>query len=193
MWSSKFVLGALAGVIGLAAAIPSVSDVAAQPTGGVSERRAAFRERVMERLQALRGGAMLGVADGSPVSGFVSGQLGRLLVLRSELNVTDEQKAQIRGLVSEHRDEIAQAAAGVIEARRALREAVVAETPNEETIRSLAGELGEAIGDAAVGTSKMVGQIKTILTPEQLELIRAFHENREGAVDAFLQRLVAGE
>ncbi len=59
----------------------------------------------------------------------------------------------------------------VAEKRRALRDATLAENPNEATIRDAADELGKAIGDAAVVGSKIKAEIHKVLTPEQQEKI----------------------
>lgn len=46
------------------------------------------------------------VPEARPLRMLVSGQFGRLLALRSELDVTAEQRTQIREIVKSHRQEL---------------------------------------------------------------------------------------
>ncbi len=121
----------------------------------------------------------------SPLGKLVSGNLGRWLVLRSELNVSDEQKAQIRETLVSHKPEIARAAKGVWAQRTALREAVLS-GQDEAAVRKAADELGKSIGDAAVLAAKVVGQLKPILTEQQRQQIKATRADCDQAVERFL-------
>lgn len=92
---------------------------------------------------------------GGPLGRLISGHVGRLIVLRSELNLTDEQKAKVKETVVAKKPEIAKVAQGVWEKRTVLVDAVLADQPDEQTIRKAADDLGKAIGDAAVLASKV--------------------------------------
>ena len=121
----------VASVLGLVAAMGEVG-IAAAPDGTAS---------------ALPSWRQL--AD-TPVGRMISGNLGRLLVLRSEMNVTPEQRAEIRGVLVGHRSQIAATVKSVREKHLVLRDAVLADQPDEGKIRAAARELGIALGDAAV-------------------------------------------
>jgi Spy/CpxP family protein refolding chaperone len=56
-----------------------------------------------------------------PLLNFIRGQIGRWMVLRSQLDLTREQKQQITIILQAHKAEIVQAAQPVMEKRRALR------------------------------------------------------------------------
>jgi Spy/CpxP family protein refolding chaperone len=127
---------------------------------------------------------------GGAIRRFVVGQLGRFAALRSDLNISDEQRTQIRGLVQEHRAEIAPVAQKIVEKRRALRTAVLADKPDETAIRAAADDLGKAIGDAAVLASKVAGEVKPVLTQEQRDRIGKFRGEHDAATDAFLQKML---
>jgi len=156
---------------------------------------------VLALVMMLGGGAVLAVqaapAGGGvwqrlgnrPLGRMLMGQLGRAMALRSELNITDEQRAQLRQILVSHKAEIAAATRPLVERARALREAVAAEQPDERAIRAAAAELGAAIGDAAVLASKVRGEAARVLTPQQLELIQQFHADRAQAVDELLGRI----
>jgi Spy/CpxP family protein refolding chaperone len=127
---------------------------------------------------------------GGMIRRFVAGQIGRLAVLRSDLNITDEQRSEIRGIVQGHRSEIAPVVQKIVEKRRALRAAVLADSPDEKTIRAAADDLGKAIGDAGVLASKVAGEVRPALTQEQRDRIGKFRQDREAATDAWLQKLL---
>ena len=129
------------------------------------------------------------VPEARPLGMLMSGQFGRLLTLRSELGITTEQREQIRGIVKNHRQEIASVLKPVAEKRRALRDATLAENASEATIHAAANELGKAIGDAAVVGSKIKAEVHQVLTPEQREKITQFRQQTETAVDKFLDKL----
>ena len=153
-------------------AIPAVALSATALWAGQTAAEPAGRARLMH----------------SAIGRFFTGQIGRLMVLRSELNVTDEQRDQIRDIVKGHRTEIVPVAQKVVEKRRALRTAVLAANPDEKAIRAAADDLGKAIGDAAVLASKVAGEVKPVLTQEQRDRIGQFRAEREGATDTFLQK-----
>ena len=139
-------------------------------------------------------GAGPGAADDGgahPLRNLLTGELGRVLTLRSELNVTDEQRAEIKKIVVSHRSEIAAVAKPIVEKRRALREATLAENPNESTIRAAANDLGKSIGDAAVLASKVKPEVFKVLTPEQQKKVENFRADSDSAVDRFLQEFAA--
>ncbi|MGD9632702.1 MAG: Spy/CpxP family protein refolding chaperone [Pirellulales bacterium] len=132
------------------------------------------------------------VPEARPLRMLVGGQLGRLLTLRSELDVTAEQRDKIRGIVRSHKAELVSALRPIAEKRRALRDATLAENANDAAIRAAANELGKTIGDAAVVGSKIKAEVRTVLTPEQREKVDQFRQQSESAVDKFLDQIAAG-
>ena len=96
--------------------------------------------------------------------------------LSSELGLSDAQKAQVRGVLKTHADEILTQVQAGMDARKALHEAVTAQPPDENVIRSLAAKVGEVHGDGALLIVKIRSEIWPILTPEQQQKFLAFHE-----------------
>jgi Spy/CpxP family protein refolding chaperone len=133
------------------------------------------------------------VPEARPLRKLVSGQFGRLLTLRSELDVTAEQRTQIRDIVKSHKSELAAALKPVAEKRRALREATLAESADESSIRAAADELGKAIGNAAVVGATIKAEVYQVLTPQQREKITEFRGASDSAVDRFLAEATAAE
>jgi Spy/CpxP family protein refolding chaperone len=118
---------------------------------------------------------------------MVSGCIGRLLVLRSEVNLTAEQKTKLHDVLKSRRPQIAQTVKSLHEKRVVLRNAVLSGKADEAQIRAAANDLGQAIGDAAVKASKLRGEIAPILTEDQQHLIGKFLAENDAAVSKFLE------
>jgi Spy/CpxP family protein refolding chaperone len=123
----------------------------------------------------------------TPIGKLISGSIGRLMVLRSELNVTAEQKQQIREVLKSHRAEILATVKTVHEKRTALRDAVLA-GKDESEVRAAANELGQVIADTAVKATKLRNQVAPILTEEQRKLIGKHIAAQDEAVGGFLEQ-----
>ncbi len=129
----------------------------------------------------------------APFGRLISGNIGRLMVLRSELDLTDQQKAKLKETIGPRKPEIAKVAKGVWEKRTALLDAVLADQPNDEAIRHAADELGKAIGDAAVLASKVVADVRPILTGEQREKVQKCRQECQAATAKFFQKATNAE
>ncbi len=121
-----------------------------------------------------------------PIAKLITGTVGRLLVLKSELGVTDSQKTQIKAIMKKHRAEMAPAVRSVVEKRRKLQESVMADSPDQASIRTAAAELGKSIGETAVAASKVVGEARKVLTKEQIDRLGKFKGDTDSAVDRWL-------
>jgi Spy/CpxP family protein refolding chaperone len=117
-----------------------------------------------------------------PIFRFLEGQLGRWLVFKSEFYLTPEQWMKIHGIVQAHGGELVDAMQGVWQKRDAFRSAVLADKPNEAAIRKAADDLGKALGTAGVATSKVVVEVRPVLTDEQRALLRKFYDDTNVAV-----------
>ena len=99
-----------------------------------------------------------GLGDGRPAA--------TLLPLR-QLELSDEQREQVRAAVADSREAGRDTARAIRDARRGIAEAVAAEAVDEERIRALAADLGRLQGDAAVGRANLRAALWRLLTPEQ--------------------------
>jgi Spy/CpxP family protein refolding chaperone len=124
-----------------------------------------------------------------PVARLIAGNIGRFLVMRSELGITGEQRTKIASGIRAHRDELKPLAKTILEKRRALREAVLAESRNEEEIRRSAKDLGKALADASVVASRIVADARKNLTPDQVERIRKFIQENDKASAAWVEQI----
>jgi Spy/CpxP family protein refolding chaperone len=127
-----------------------------------------------------------------PFSRLVRGELGRIMTLRAELNVTTAQRDQIKSILENHHQELASTMQAVVEKRRALRDAVISGTADEKAIRSAADDLGHAVGDAAVVDSKVKTEVAAVLTDQQKQKLSDFRSQSDHSVDEFLARMAGG-
>ena len=120
---------------------------------------------------------------------FMQAQFGRMMTLRAELNLSDEQREAVRSTLQSHKSEIASAMKPVISARRTLRDAVLAEKPDNSAIRAAADTLGKSVGEAAVTFAKIKVELadKAKLTSAQMEKIAEFRTGTDASIDAFLK------
>ena len=132
-------------------------------------------------------GWLKGPAANTPLGRLVTASLGRLLVLRSELELTPEQRSQIRDVLISHRAQIAQTVKSVRDKRVVLRDAVL-QGQSDEQIRAAAAELGTQIAEASVKAVKLRNQLAPILTEQQRTRIGQFIADQDQAVGRFLEQ-----
>lgn len=111
--------------------------------------------------------------------------------ISKELDLTDAQQAQIRGILKSHADEIVAHVQAGMDARRALHDAVLAQTSDEAALRRLGAQSGTVHADGAVLFARIRSEIWPILTPEQQQKFAAFHARMGRKGDDGLQALGA--
>ena len=137
-------------------------------TGGVGLALAAAALLVLNahvaEAQGWAGRGGRGAWMGGPRAGASAGVL--LPPLR-RLDLSDEQRDQVRTVIGESREAARETFGEMRAAREALAEAVASATVDEERIRTLAADLGRLEGDAAVRQAQVYAAVWEILTPEQ--------------------------
>ncbi len=128
----------------------------------------------------------------TPLGRLITGNFGRLLVLRSELNLTPAQKTEIRGILVSHRTEIATTIQAVHAKRTALGQAIL-QGKSESEVRAAADALGDVIADTAVKAVKLRNQLAPVLTDEQQTLIGQFVKDKDNSIERFLEQAVAAQ
>lgn len=146
-------------------------------------------------LVALVGaGAAWGVTAGedeTSMLGHIRHRIGRFMEFRAKLGITQEQREALGNILVENRDAITPVAKDIVAKRRALRELVLADSPDEVAIRKAALDLGRSIGDAAVLAAEVKDEVKAVLTEEQQKLILERIESRQSRVEKALEVFAA--
>jgi protein CpxP len=108
--------------------------------------------------------------SGADLPGDGAAQGGVHKVLR-KLDLTDQQKQQIKDIVESHRQAMEQARQARAEALKAYGQAVAA--GDESSIRSAATGVGKAMADAAVLRVQVMSEVKAVLTAEQIQKLES--------------------
>ena len=95
------------------------------------------------------------------------------------LNLTDEQRTQVKGIFDQHRDEVRKAGERVRAAFKAQQDAVTTLPVNEGAIRAKSAELAAAQADAAVVRARIHSEVYQLLTPEQQQKAQELRTQRE--------------
>ena len=90
-----------------------------------------------------------------------------ILGLFQKLNLTPEQKEQIKKITEQKREQNKTAQESVAALRQQLMEQMGSENPDPEKIRALHRQLGELEGNLAASRAEGLKEIKALLTPEQ--------------------------
>lgn len=112
-------------------------------------------------------GGFMGRGPGGPGGpGRPGGPMGIIPGLRA-LNLSDTQREQIKAVMDAHKGEFDAQMQKAGPARKALNDAVMAESFNEATVRQKATDLATAEADGAVLRAKVFSEVWALLTPEQ--------------------------
>jgi Spy/CpxP family protein refolding chaperone len=117
-----------------------------------------------------RGAWMGGERGGAPGGAFLPLRL---------LELSEEQREQVRTLMEENRGAARGQRSRMRAAREALAEAVSSAEVDEDRIRTLTAEVGRLTGDAAVRRARTYAAVWQILTPEQRERAEEIEAERE--------------
>jgi Spy/CpxP family protein refolding chaperone len=97
----------------------------------------------------------------------------------SALELTDEQKSQVKGILRESGPAVEPLVDEVLRSKRALFDAVHAATFDEQAVRDAASAAARAGADLAVEKARIVSRVRGLLTAEQQEKLEAIHQEFE--------------
>ena len=119
-----------------------------------------------------RGPGMFGMGPGGrgPMGGLMIRGLG-------QLNLTDEQKTQIKAAMESHKDDFKAFAEKTMAAHVALQDAITADKVDEGAIRARVAEAAAVEADAAVLRAQVHAQVFALLTPDQQAKARQLEAN----------------
>ena len=106
-------------------------------------------------------------------SGFKGVMGSRILGLKTlvQLNLSDSQKSLILSIIEKYENDIEKAKNNLREERHNIRAALQAEEFNEDEIRNAYRQAAPIKEELLVMGAKMKAEMKTVLTPEQLQLL----------------------
>ncbi len=124
--------------------------------------------------------------------GGPGGPMGILGPALRALNLTDEQREQVKGVMQSHRADFKQVGDKMRAAREGMGALVDADTLDEAAIRAKSLEVASAEADAAILNARVRAEVYAFLTPEQLdkakELKAAMQLRRQQIGDTMRQR-----
>lgn len=112
------------------------------------------------------------------------------LELAENFQMTRDQKRAMWEIRKNRRDQLAKSTADLMTTRRNLFKLAMADNPDEEAINQAAQELADAIVVSTMLRAEIMKAGRTVLTPEQLDAIRAFAESREQANSELIEKMI---
>jgi len=97
-----------------------------------------------------------------------------------ELDLTDDQKAQLKTIADSHRAEFEAAGQKIGAAREGMRALVEGDSINEGAIRAKSAEIAAAEADLMILNAKVRLESMQVLTSEQLQKMKELRASREG-------------
>jgi len=106
-----------------------------------------------------------------------------------QLNLTDQQKAQVNTILRSYQPTAGPLIREVVTERRALRDAIRAQTIDETAIRAQVAKVASLEADLAVQRAHIAHDIRAVLTPEQIQKLKNMQTAADARVDGLLQRI----
>jgi len=97
-----------------------------------------------------------------------------------ELDLTDDQKTQIKSIAESHQAEFKAVGDKMRAAREGMRALIEADTLDESAVRAKSVEVAAAEADAAILNAKVRAQTLQVLTSEQLAKLKELQASRQG-------------
>jgi protein CpxP len=176
-----------AGVFGVVAvtAVMTTAFVHAQTQDGTG----APAPRHERRGPGGPGGFFGGPGGPGGPGGFGRGGFGGPLGVLRQLELTDDQRAQVRQVMDSHRDEQRAVGEKLMAAHRAQNDAITAAQFDEQLVRTKSAELAAIEADAAVLRAKLHSEVFAVLTPEQQAKAAELKAQREARVQQVKERV----
>ncbi len=114
---------------------------------------------------------------GGPIGEFGFGH--RAARALADLDLTDEQKSQVKRILRESGPAIEPLVDEILRSKKALFEAVHRAQLDEQAVRDAATAAGRAGTDLAIEKARIVSRVRGVLTAEQQEKLDAIHQELE--------------
>jgi len=107
------------------------------------------------------------------------------------LDLSDDQKTRIKGVLKAHAPEIETHMKALSDARKSLHQAALSDAPDESAIRAAAQSLGWVQGDGALLFAKIRAEVDPILSDDQRGKLRQFRDRAKGRGDSAIKSFEA--
>lgn len=104
----------------------------------------------------------------------------RLAKMTEQLGLTEDQASQIKSIHEKYADQKKDLRARMKENRQQLRQAMRAESLDNDKIRQLATTAGNLKTEKIILKSKIKAEVSSVLTPEQRQKRMEMHSKRQG-------------
>lgn len=108
--------------------------------------------------------------------------------IADRLDLSAEQKAQIKAILREEKENLKELATSLRETRSQLRAVIRSDDSTENDVRAAAAQVAAVEADFAVERQKLARAIKPILTPEQVKKLSRILDRLEMTGDAMFER-----
>ena len=105
-----------------------------------------------------------------------------------KLNLSKEQRAQIRTILKADKDTLTGLFRRLHDARTGLRETIQASGATEDSVRGAATKAAAVEADLAVERLKLYGKISSVLTTDQRQQLNELQGRVDDAVDKLINR-----
>jgi len=124
-----------------------------------------------------------------PLRTLASTAMRHFLNFRNETPLSAEQKQAIAAIVQSHRDEIQSQIRKGTEARREMATVAEAQGADAAATRAAAEKLGAVARDGALLAARILGEVRPLLTPDQVARIQSARTELESLIDHTLASL----
>ena len=105
-----------------------------------------------------------------------------------ELGLSPQQKQQVQDIFKKNKPQAQPLFQNLVTEKRALRALIQAETIDEAAIRAQSAKVAAIQADLAVQRAQTAQELRTVLTPEQIEKFKAIQQKRDQRMDKFRDR-----
>ncbi len=128
-------------------------------------------------------------ANGPSASARAPGRGGILQRIAEKLNLSADQRAQIKTILAGEKDTLTPLLTAVHDARKDLRAAIRAGDASETSVRAASAKVASAEADLAVERMKIFGKIAPILTDAQKQQLGELQQRADDFLDRAITRL----
>ena len=129
-------------------------------------------------------------ADDSTAVVPLRGQL--LQRIAEKLNLTADQKSQIKTILAGEKDTLQNQLGQLHDARKSLRAAIQSADANENSVRAASAKVASVESDLAVERMKLFGKISPVLTDEQRQQISDLTQRADDFMDNAIANIGGG-